>query len=305
MGDCRWPDPPDDPHARRRRVPGSAGGGCRGAVAGPPAVGHSARLAYATVQRVGAMRLHVAFLPSLVATGRPGAERSQVCLVVDVIRASSSLVTIVERGASRILIAGDVDSARQAASWDDVVMAGEEAGLAPAGFNYGNSPVELARAPLRGRPVVFVTTNGTAAIRAVKDADAVLVTAMRNGAAVCREAWQESTARGDDLAVVCAGREGAFSIDDAYCAGYLADALLTYGSADLTDGAIAALRLYRSEPDALATFSQSAAARNVVRLGLTDDLAYCAQRDVSEVVPRLGRELYLVEEAVTTRRLTR
>src|SRR5256885_1088414 len=205
MGDRRWPDPPDDPHARRRDVPGSAGGRCRGAVAGPPAVGHSARLAYAPVQRIGAMRLHVAFLPSLAATGRSGSERSQVCLVVDVIRASSSLVTIV--------------------------------------------------------------------------------------------------ARGDDLAVVCAGREGAFSIDDAYCAGYLADALLAYGSADLTDGAIAALRLYRSEPDALAIFSQSAAARNVVRLGLTDDVAYCAQRNVSEVVPRLGRELYLVEEAVKTSRL--
>src|SRR5256712_6848217 len=208
------------------------------------------------------MRLHVAFLPSLAATGRSGFERSQVCLVVDVIRASSSLVTIVERGASRILIGGDVESARKAAvSWNDVVLAGEEEGLAPAGFDYGNSPVELARAPLRGRPVVFVTTNGTAAIRAVKDADAVLVAAMRNGAAVCREAWQESTARGDDLAVVCAGREGAFSVDDAYCAGYLADVLLTYGSADLTDRAIPALRFYHTEPHAPAVFSPSGCAR--------------------------------------------
>jgi 2-phosphosulfolactate phosphatase len=248
------------------------------------------------------MRLHVAFLPALVSTGRPGSERSQVCLVVDVIRASSSLVTIVERGASRVLIAGDVASARQAAaSWDNVVLAGEEEGLAPAGFDYGNSPVELARAALRGRPVVFVTTNGTVAIRAVKGAGAVLVAAMRNGEAVCREAWQESTARGDDLAIVCAGREGAFSVDDAYCAGSLVDALLHYGSADLTDGAIAALRLYRSEPDTLAMFSQSAAARNVVRLGLPDDVAYCAQRNVSDVVPRLGRELFLLEHTLATR----
>src|SRR2546428_7006093 len=152
------------------------------------------------------MRLHVAFLPSLIPTGRPGSERRQVCLLVDVIRASSSLVTIVERGASRILIAGDVESARQAAAfWDDVVLAGEEEGLAPAAFHYGNSPVELARAPLRGRPVVFVTTNGTAAIRAVEDADAVLVAAMRNGAAACREAWQEATGRGRGLARVGCG----------------------------------------------------------------------------------------------------
>src|SRR5256712_9339254 len=232
MGDRWWSDPPDDPHARRRDVPGSAGGRCRGAVAGPPAVGHSARLAYAAVQRIGAMRLHVAFLPSLAATGRSGSERSQVCLVVDVIRASSSLVTIVERGASRILIAGDVESARKAAvSWNDVVLAGEEEGLAPAGFDYGNSPVELARAPLRGRPAVVVTTNGTAAIRAVKDADAVLVAAMRNGAAVCREAWRGGSGGGGGLPVGWGGREGAFSVDDAYFAGYLAGAPLTPGSA--------------------------------------------------------------------------
>src|SRR2546427_5920773 len=169
------------------------------------------------------MRLHVAFLPSLMAPGRAGWGQGQICLVVDVIRASTSLVTIVERGASPILIAGDVGAARQAAvSGSDVILAGEEEGLAPAGFDYGNSPVELARAPLRGRPVVFVTTNGTAAIRAVKDADAVLVAAMRNGAAVCREAWREASARGADLAVVWAGRDGGVSGDRADCAGVLA-----------------------------------------------------------------------------------
>src|SRR5947209_18518050 len=179
------------------------------------------------------MRLHVAFLPSLMAPGQSVWGQGQICLVVDVIRASTSLVTIVERGASPILIAGDVSAARQAAvSGSDVVLAGEEEGLAPAGFDYGTSPVELARAPLRGRPVVFVTTNGTAAIRAVKDADAVLVAAMRNGAAVCSEAWQESTARGDDLAVVGAGREGAFSGDDAYWPGCPADVRLTFAPAE-------------------------------------------------------------------------
>lgn len=249
------------------------------------------------------MQLHVAFLPSLTAPGRSAWGRGQICLVVDVIRASSSLVTIVERGAARILIAGTVASARQAAAaGNDAVLAGEEEGLAPPGFHYGNSPVELARAPLHGRPVVFVTTNGTAAIRAVKEADAVLVAAMRNGAAACREAWQEAAARGDDLTVVCAGREGGFSIDDAYCAGYLVDSLLRHGSLELTDGSNAALRLYRSEPDTLAIFSQSAAGRNVIRLGLTGDVAFCAQRNVSDAVPRLDRELDLVEDAVETSR---
>src|SRR5712692_1271928 len=102
-------------------------------------MGHPPGPAVAAVQRIGSMRVHVAFLPFLILPGRrSGSAGGQVCLVVDVLRASTSLVTIVERGASRILIADDVASARQAAtSWEGVVCAGEEDGLAPPGFDYG------------------------------------------------------------------------------------------------------------------------------------------------------------------------
>ena len=252
------------------------------------------------------MRVHVAFLPSLVlqyglpvdseppASG-PDRLRRQVCMVVDVIRASTSLVTLVERGATPIYIASDVASARAAAaSRDGVVLAGEEDGLAPAGFNYGNSPVELSGARVAGRPVIFVTTNGTAAIRAVEGAAAVLVGALRNGTAVCREAWQTARQRDADVTIVCAGREKAFGMDDAYCAGYLVDRLLELGPAELTDGTQTALRLYRAEPDARALFQSSAAGQNVIRLGLAHDVEYCAQRDTSSAVPRLGREIFLL-----------
>src|SRR5574337_972364 len=130
---------------------------------------------------------------------------------------------------------------------------------------------------------------------AVTDAPTVLVGALRNGAAVCREAWQEATAREDDITIVCAGREHAFAIDDAYCAGFLIHRILESASVELTDAAMAAAVLFRSEPDAQAVFARSAAGRNVIRLGLADDITYCAQRDTSSVVPRLGRELFLLE----------
>jgi len=245
------------------------------------------------------MRLHVAFLPSLVLLpSADAAHAGHVCIVVDVIRASTTLVTIIERGARRVFIAGDIASARRAAAaHEDAVLAGEVEGLAPPGFDYGNSPVELSRAPLAGRSVIFVTTNGTAALRAIRSADPMLVGALRNGAAVSREAWEASRPAGRDITIVCAGREGAFGLDDAYCAGYLVQCLQQMGSLRLTDAACAALRLYRSEPDAQALFSQSAAGRNVLRLGLTADVPFCAARDVSRVVPRLGREIFLLEEA--------
>jgi 2-phosphosulfolactate phosphatase len=214
---------------------------------------------------------------------------------VDVIRASTSLITLIERGATRVFIAGDVEAARTAAPRTGAVLAGEQDGLAPPGFDYGNSPVELSRASLDGRPVVFVTTNGTAAIRAVTEAPTVLVGALRNGEAVSREAWAEATTHADDLTIVCAGRERAFAIDDAYCAGYLVHRMLQLGAVELTDAAQAAVALFRSEPNAVAVFTQSAAGRNVIQLGLADDITYCAQRDASNVVPKLGRELYLLE----------
>lgn len=244
------------------------------------------------------MRLHVAFLPSLVLPRPSGAtRRKHVCVVVDVIRASTTLVTMVEQGARQVFIAGDVASARRAAAaHEGALLAGETEGLAPSGFDYGNSPVELSRVPLAGKMVVFVTTNGTAAIRAVRDADSMLVGALRNGAAVSREAWEAAAALGGDLTIVCAGREGGFGVDDAYCAGYLVQCLVQMGTPDLTDAAAAAARLYGSEPDAPALFSQSAAGRNVIRLGLTADVPFCAARDASEVVPRLGREIFLLEE---------
>ncbi|HET6781873.1 MAG TPA: 2-phosphosulfolactate phosphatase [bacterium] len=237
------------------------------------------------------MRLHVAFLPHLVWPGR------QVSIVIDVIRASTSLITLVDRGASRILIASDVSTARiLGAKHNGAVLAGEQEGLAPPGFDYGNSPVELSRAVVADRPVIFVTTNGTAAIHAVEEHGPVLVGALRNSAAVTDEAWETAAGEQADLTVVCAGREGAFGIDDAYTAGYLASRLMDlHHGWTLTDSTDAALRLFRSEPDPLVIFRGSAAGQNVNRLGLAFDVDYCAERNRSSSVPRLGRELAILE----------
>jgi 2-phosphosulfolactate phosphatase len=245
------------------------------------------------------VRLHVAFHPSLMAAGtQPPVPptRPQVCVVVDVMRASTTLITFLERGASRIYVASSVEAARaHAAALNGAVLAGEQDGVAPPGFDYGNSPVEVSRAEIEGRAVIFVTTNGTVAIRAVQALGPVLVGALRNAAAVADEATAVSRDEASDLTIVCAGREGAYGIDDAYCAGALTDRVLRREAFDLTDGAEAALRLYRSEPDAHALFTRAAAGRNIIRLGLGPDVAYCAQSDASTVVPRLGRELRMLD----------
>jgi 2-phosphosulfolactate phosphatase len=236
------------------------------------------------------MRVHVVFHP-LLATPDP-----QVCIVVDVIRASTTLVTLVERGARRIYVAESVDAARRAAArMDGAVLAGEENGLPPEGFHFGNSPVQVAVARFGTEPVIFVTTNGTAAIRRVREAPVVLVGALRNARAAARQAAEAARATGLPVTVVCAARAGGFGLDDAYTAGAVVARLQDVEPVELTDGSAAALRLYRGERDALALFAESAAGQNVISLGLEEDVVYCARADVSEVVPRLGREVHVLD----------
>ncbi len=204
--------------------------------------------------------------------------------------------TCVDRGARRIRIASSMEAARRFASDNKgLTLVGEEGGLAPPGFDFGNSPVELSKTELEGKSVVFVTTNGTDAILAVQRAPAVFIGCMRNGTAVCREVLARARQDGADITIVCAGRAGAFGLDDAYCAGFLAARLMQGDTSALTDAAEAALRLYHSEADPAALFRRTAAGRNVIKLGLGEDVNYCAVRDASLAPPLLGREIDLLE----------
>lgn len=232
------------------------------------------------------MRLDVAFLPEEV-----GTLRGRVAVVVDVLRATTSLLTILERGCAEVLIAPTVEAARRFAhAHPDLLLAGEERGRAPAGFDFGNSPVAFARAELEGRRMVFSTTNGTRAIRLVQEASTVLLGCLRNCSAVARRGLAAAGGE-EEVCVVCAGREGRFSLDDAYTAGALVDALLAEAGGNplvLTDAALAAQALHRSTADAAALFRRTRAGRNVMEIGLSEDLDYCAQRDTSALVPEVG-----------------
>lgn len=242
------------------------------------------------------VELHVAFLPE-----ESGASRGRVLIVVDVLRATTSLLVLIERGCAEVVVAPTVDAARRfGRAHPGALTAGEEGGRAPEGFEFGNSPVAFARADVAGRQVVLATTNGTRALHAARDGALVLAGCLRNRAAVAREAADAAAERGSDLSVVCAGREGRFSLDDAYTAGGIVEALLTDPAPRRewvpTDAALAAQALYRAQPDAEAVFRITRAGQNVIQIGLEEDLRYSAERDRSAVVPRVGDRVRLVSE---------
>ena len=239
------------------------------------------------------MELHVAFLPE-----EAGDCGRRVVAVVDVIRATTSLLVMAERGCDEVLVAANVAAVRgYGASDPDVLLAGEQAGRAPEGFDFGNSPAAFAEADLAGRRVVFATTNGTRALHLVRAAPAALIACLRNRTATAAVLAAEARPRGLDVTIVCSGREGRFGLDDAYTAGAIVEAMLAGSGADAvvpTDAALAARTLFRGYPDAAALLRTTWAGRNVIEIGLGDDLRVCAEVDRSVLVPRVGERVRLL-----------
>jgi len=240
------------------------------------------------------VELHVAFLPE-----EAGDCRRRAVAVVDVIRATTSLLIMAERGCDEVLIAPNLEVARAyAAAHPGVLLAGEQAGLAPAGFDFGNSPAALMTAPLAGRRVAFGTTNGTRALHHARAAPVALVACLRNRTAAARALAAAARAFGLDPMIVCAGREGRFGLDDAYTAGAMVEAMCAGEGApvvELTDAAMAARDMFRAHPDAASLFRRTSAGRHVVEIGLDEDLGVCAQLDRSADVPRVGERVRLLD----------
>src|ERR671931_1021082 len=159
------------------------------------------------------MRVHVAFTPSEAATAELG-------IVVDVVRATSSIAQALASGYRRVLCCAEVEQARALrASLGDAVVGGERDAVRIEGFDVGASPREFLEP--RAETLVLSTTNGTRAILAAAErCDEVVLGSLLNLDAVA------DVARGaGDVAILCAGYKGAFAFDDAYCAGRIVAAL--------------------------------------------------------------------------------
>ena len=214
------------------------------------------------------MRVHVAFTPGEAARVPTG-------IVVDVLRATSTIVQALDAGYRAVYCCAEVDEARALRDeLGDAVLAGERGGDPLPGFDLGNSPLEFLEP--RAEAVVHTTTNGTRAIvQAAANCELVLVGSMLNLDAVASAARE----RGEDVEVVCAGLRGGPSEDDAYCAGRIA-ALV---GGEPTEAARRALELAASYPTAEEAF------RTIRRVGETvaeEDLVWCARASVTAIVPR-------------------
>jgi 2-phosphosulfolactate phosphatase len=215
------------------------------------------------------VRVDVAFTPDEAASAPVG-------IVVDVLRATSTIAQALAAGYERILCCAEIEQARTLREEiPDSLVGGERDAVRIEGFDVGASPREFLEA--RAKTLILSTTNGTRAIlAAASQCGEVLLASLLNLGAVVGAARE----RGEDVAIMCAGFKGSFALDDAYCAGRIVQLL----RANRSDAAIAAELVADAFPDAAAGLN----ARTYGPPGLEEDIAFCAREDVLDVVPRLA-----------------
>jgi 2-phosphosulfolactate phosphatase len=233
------------------------------------------------------VHLHVAFTPAEQVSAPLG-------IVVDVLRATSTIAQALAHGYSRVLCCGEVDQARElAAGIPGARLAGERENVRIDGFHFGNSPAEIRSQPAV-ETLVLTTTNGTGLLlSAAARCERVLVGSLLNLSAVAAAARRE-----DEVVVMCAGVLGEMTLDDAYCAGRIVEAI----GGDLHDSAAAAVRLAQSFGSARDGLEASQSARNLHGSGLAADIADCARESALDVVPVFTRLLDGAAEVVAAAR---
>jgi 2-phosphosulfolactate phosphatase len=214
------------------------------------------------------MRCHVAFTPDEV-------YEAPVAVVVDVLRASSTIAQALASGYRRVYCCREVEDAiALREQLGEGLLGGERNAAQIEGFDLGASPREVLEP--RGETLIYSTTNGTRAVLAAAAAcGEVLLGSLLNLSAV-------ADAVKHDCVIVCAGFQGRFALDDAYCAGRIVELL---GAEEVTDAAKASALLAGSYPTAW----DGLMARTYGPPGLEEDIRFCAQENVVEVVPRLSR----------------
>ncbi len=201
------------------------------------------------------------------------------CVVIDAFRATTTIATLFDAGLRSLTACAEIDAARTLARDTGALLFGEVHGLAPAGFDYGNSPVEAAAAPVSGRDAVLFTTNGTRALTMFAPKGPVFAAAFVNARAAAAAVSGHRR-----VALVCAGTAGgrSFTLEDFAAAGAIVRCMRGMrGGLRLDDGA----RLAAITPATAALDAHHA--QTLRQLGLEDDLAYSVRESILDVVPQV------------------
>jgi 2-phosphosulfolactate phosphatase len=214
----------------------------------------------------------------------------RVVVVIDVLRASTSIATALANGARAVIPLENTDEVvmrAKAFERSEVKLAGERQMRPIPGFDLGNSPREFTRESVEGKTVLLSTTNGTAAIAALQGPPRDVVIGSYVNFSAVSAMLRAALRGGTDIAIVCAGRDKQFSLEDAACAGrFVHHAMRRRADVTVNDAAFASMLIDRRYSDnLLRLFSASAHGRALSEAGYGDDLTDCAAIDSFPVIP--------------------
>lgn len=233
------------------------------------------------------MKLFIYHTPELTPTDKV----PDCAIVIDILRATTTMATALNAGAEAIQVFSDMEKLMQVSeNWPEHkrLRAGERGGAMVTGCDLGNSPLDCTPERVQGRRLFISTTNGTRALQCVQNSPVVLTAAFVNRQAAVKYVLAQQP---ETLWLVGSGWEGSFSLEDTACAGALAHSLLEELNSPLdelagNDEVIDAIALYSQWKDQLLQmFHHASHGKRLLRLNCHEDLKYCAQTDILDVLP--------------------
>lgn len=231
--------------------------------------------------------VHVHLLPSLAPAGQLA---GGLAVVIDVLRATTTIVHALAAGCKAVRICGEVAEAREIADQmraGRVLLGGERDGLPLPGFDLGNSPRDYRASTCKGCTVVLTTTNGTRALLRAAEADRVLAAAFVNYSAVCEQLRLDAR----PVHIVCSGTDGEIALEDTLLAGAFVDFLSECADVELNDAARLAWDCFENHGRVLhGALEVGKGGARLRSLGYDDDIKAAAEIDTHALVPELRRD---------------
>lgn len=215
---------------------------------------------------------------------REGELKGKNVVIIDMLRATSVIVTALNNGAEKVIPFVSIEEAFKYKKQhpNDIVLGGERKALRIDGFDLSNSPYDYTEDIIKGKTLILTTTNGTKAINASKEANNVFIGSILNADAVA----DKLCFMDEDITLVNAGTAGQFSMDDFICAGYIICCIKNHrNDIELTDIAKTADYIYNNNTN-IDSFIKNAKHYGILKnLGLSKDLKYCMKKDIIDIIP--------------------
>ena len=233
------------------------------------------------------MKIFVYHTPELT----PNDTVPECAIAVDVLRATSTMATVLAAGGEAVQVFSDLDQLIEVSEqWpsEKRLRAGERGGAKVAGFELGNSPLDCTAELVAGKRLFISTTNGTRALQRIQNAPIVLAAALINRAAVVKFLLEKQP---ETVWIVGSGWEGSYSLEDTVCAGAIAHSIWQQTNCTLeevsgNDEVVSAIALYSQwQNDLLGLLHQASHGQRLLRLECLEDLKYCSQTDTLDILP--------------------